>query len=530
MPIATDQIEAYPAISPDGETIAFSAGADISSRKIYLQRIAGGEPLKVTDDAFDDVSPAWSPDGGQLAYVEVGGDAPCRLMVMPAPTGSARELTRFKVDARSQLAWSASGKDIFFLDAADAGGVDRVMRFNIESGRTTALTHPSAVGDSQGDDSLALSPDGRWLSFVRAHTDLGAQRRLLDLKTLKERVLIDRDSADSGGGWSDDSRDVFVATGRGAEYALWSYPLNGGAPTRLLSGSTEMGRISTGPRGLMAIEIQSGAAALARAPTEDEPAPRYLSPDKGVDQTPDIASDGAIAFVRRRPSGDGLWLAPPGGGARKRLDLTPEDAYGSEPRWSPDGTRLAFGATAGGVPAIRVVTAAGADVATVTLGGAVLHTPAWTADGEALLFPAHAAGAWRLWRVDLAHPERPAPTPYVGWRDIRARGDELYGVRFDAPGVWRIDGTPRRITALPPAGFANQWTIAGDAIAYVRDPQGKDASVFAQPIRGGPPRRLALVPRYAAANGFAVGRAGTVIYSAISRTDRDIQLLHLVRR
>ena len=40
------------------------------SHKIYVHNVAGGDGIKVTNDAYNDVSPAWSPDGTRpTAYV-----------------------------------------------------------------------------------------------------------------------------------------------------------------------------------------------------------------------------------------------------------------------------------------------------------------------------------------------------------------------------------------------------------------------------------------------------------------------------
>jgi len=51
--IATSLVERYPSISPDGSMIAYSAGSDFLSRKIYLQRASGGNPLRLTNDPYD---------------------------------------------------------------------------------------------------------------------------------------------------------------------------------------------------------------------------------------------------------------------------------------------------------------------------------------------------------------------------------------------------------------------------------------------------------------------------------------------
>ena len=59
--VSTPLLEGYPAISPDGTMLAYSAGSDYYSRHIYFKRLSGGEPIQLTSDGGNDLSPTWSP-------------------------------------------------------------------------------------------------------------------------------------------------------------------------------------------------------------------------------------------------------------------------------------------------------------------------------------------------------------------------------------------------------------------------------------------------------------------------------------
>ena len=56
-----------PAVSPEGRRIAFASDRD-SDFEIYLTRVSTGEVQQVTDNAVDDRSPVWSPDGQSISY------------------------------------------------------------------------------------------------------------------------------------------------------------------------------------------------------------------------------------------------------------------------------------------------------------------------------------------------------------------------------------------------------------------------------------------------------------------------------
>src|SRR5207302_8889147 len=60
-------LEEFPALSPDGKSVAFSA--DISGgRQIWVRLLAGGAPLPITRDPADHQYPRWSPESASLIY------------------------------------------------------------------------------------------------------------------------------------------------------------------------------------------------------------------------------------------------------------------------------------------------------------------------------------------------------------------------------------------------------------------------------------------------------------------------------
>ena len=60
-------LEESPAISPDGKSVAFTAGVG-GKRQLFVQLIAGGAPLQITRDPVDHEYPRWSPDSSSIFY------------------------------------------------------------------------------------------------------------------------------------------------------------------------------------------------------------------------------------------------------------------------------------------------------------------------------------------------------------------------------------------------------------------------------------------------------------------------------
>ena len=90
---------------------------DERCRHLFVVDVSNGESRQVTDGDWDDVHPAWSPDGKHLAFVS--DRYPGRrersprvdLWVVPARGGKVRKLTRGRGGA-ARPAWSPDGRTV----------------------------------------------------------------------------------------------------------------------------------------------------------------------------------------------------------------------------------------------------------------------------------------------------------------------------------------------------------------------------------------------------------------------------------
>ncbi len=156
---------------------------DLASRKVEA----------LTNGAYDELLPAWSPDGREIAFVTKRGDDPDRtenwdIYVIPAKAGATeRQLTTApEADASPTAecapAWSPDGKQIAYLHGGDpkkveyavislavipaAGGTARVLTPNLD--RNVIQPHWAADGKSV----LFLYEDDRAQSLARVFTEV----------------------------------------------------------------------------------------------------------------------------------------------------------------------------------------------------------------------------------------------------------------------------------------------------------------------------------------------------------------------
>ena len=85
-------LEETPALSPDGQRIAFTAAVN-GKRQVFVQALqGGGNPLPLTSDDADHQFPRWTPGSSSLVYFSPGtpGDRQGTLYEIPALGGSPR--------------------------------------------------------------------------------------------------------------------------------------------------------------------------------------------------------------------------------------------------------------------------------------------------------------------------------------------------------------------------------------------------------------------------------------------------------
>lgn len=158
----------YPAISPDGSTIAFTYKGDI-----YRVPAQGGVAQILTTNSAHDFMPVWSPDGTKIAFASNRyGDFD--IFVMPANGGEPTRLT-FHSANEYPSAFSPDGKNIIFAahiqdDVKNILFPDNLLTelYSVptEGGRTKQiLTTPA--------EDATYSPDGKYIAYhdVKGYED-----------------------------------------------------------------------------------------------------------------------------------------------------------------------------------------------------------------------------------------------------------------------------------------------------------------------------------------------------------------------
>ncbi len=161
------------AVAPDGGLVAVSnGGGEFPPRNIYVMRSDGTGLRQLTSGDFEEVTPAWSPDGSEIVFSStrccatdssLGG----YQLYTIRPDGSG--LRRLTEDTASDLypAWSPDGTHIAYVvtppNVRHPPPEQDWQIWVVNAGSTGARV---LTNDGRYDDAVTWSPDGHQLAYV----------------------------------------------------------------------------------------------------------------------------------------------------------------------------------------------------------------------------------------------------------------------------------------------------------------------------------------------------------------------------
>jgi dipeptidyl aminopeptidase/acylaminoacyl peptidase len=218
-------------LSPDGAEVAFSWNKG-GTFEIYSAPIERERLYQLTDAKERSVSPRWSPDARQLAFLrDSGGNERFDIWLVDRDGETERNLTNEPDVMHREIAWSPDGSRIAYV--ANVGGKGFAVHVvDIGTGKKRALT------DGASDDAQPRwSPNGKRLLFssrretVRTNSDLFVISA--EGGTPTKLVTRDVDGESLEGDWSKDGTHIAFTTNVRRRYEVALATLKGDEVVRV---------------------------------------------------------------------------------------------------------------------------------------------------------------------------------------------------------------------------------------------------------------------------------------------------------
>ena len=217
-----------PSWSPDGTQVAY-VSFETGRPAIFRQVLATGEREQLTNFRGLNSSPAWSPDGNTLAMVLSKDGSPDIYLMDMASRRLTRVTRHYAID--TEPSWMPDGGS--FLFTSDRGGRPQIYRYDLRSGLTERVTFEGSY-----NARARVAQDGR--NVVLVHQRNGQfQIAIHDLVTSRMQVLTNTE-LDESPSIAPNGSMVLYATKFGDRGILSAVSVDGGVKFRLPSRSGDV--------------------------------------------------------------------------------------------------------------------------------------------------------------------------------------------------------------------------------------------------------------------------------------------------
>jgi Tol biopolymer transport system component len=327
-----EEVSSYPAISPDGRTIAYAAKPVTGEPQLYLRDLTSFD-ARTVPGSVGGQQPFFSPDGRSIGFLAHG------TIFRAAISGGSPVAVADSADMFGAT-WNADDTIIF-----PSGFSSGLLRVPASGGKAEPLTHPDGAGAGLAHTYPQALADGRHVLFTINGKDSDGTA-LLDLHLKTWRIPVPRHV---GGVYGAPGQILVVnanAELRGAAFDA-ANPAQSG-PEKLLLGDVFFELYSLRPwvassadGTLVYAPGNPGKMSLVWVDREGRAQP--ASPGQGQYRDAALSPDGSKALVNHGPE---LWIHDFKRGTQSRLTFP--GSVATSPTWSPDGNTVLFASDRGG--------------------------------------------------------------------------------------------------------------------------------------------------------------------------------------
>lgn len=487
--------EYFPALSPDGSSVAYVAAKEGSTDDALLVKSRDPAALAVTlvpaRAGIWLVRPIWSPDGARISFAEVDVAADtCVLRIVPASGGPVQTVSPCETGLIDNGDWAPDGKTLYTsFSYTSQPGSRGIAAVDVASGEATLLEYNPREPDDT-DVGPRVSPDGRFIVFRRG-TSPYADLWIVPAGGGEARLLAKFGAGLRGHAWTPDGAGVIASSDHSGKQALYRVDVQSGAIVPLGIENASFPSVAR-RAGYVAYHHEYELAQMVAYELRDgvPSQGRLVVPASRSDFLPVLSPSGRrMAFISARSGEPQVWVHDFDTGQASAMSAE-DHSMPEMPQWAPDESAVLYVSRGQGTSRLVHVDLATRRRSWLTPEDERVRFGSYSGDGEWVLYSSDRSGSWQAWRMrtDGTGAEQISVT---GGIDPRSWPGET-GIWYTKPmarGLFRWDpktGEETRITDLIGHTNLGAYTIAGGEIwLYQAGADRRTLRVMARPAAGG---------------------------------------------
>jgi tricorn protease len=389
----------YPDVSDSH--IAFVYAGDI-----WTAPKSGGDAVRLSTPAGEEVFPRFSPDGKEIAF---GGnyDGNADLYVMPTAGGVPTRLTHHPMNDR-MLDWYPDGKSILYSTSMNSGKqrFNQLYRLSKKGGLPEKLPVPYG-------EFGTVAADGKTLAYMPVTRDFRTWKRYrggsmtdiwtFDLESRTSKNVTDFAANDAQPMWHGKTLYFISDRGSATRYNLWAWNSESGDLRQITRfkefdvrfpaiGPSDLVFENGGSLYLMSLSDEKYKSIEIDVVTDRATLKPRAVPVAGLMRSADISPSGKRALVGARGE---VFTVPKEHGVIRNLTRSSGVAERS-PAWSPDGAEIAYWSDRSGEYelTIRPSDGSGQEERLTRLGPGFRYGVNWSPDSRKVAYIDQAMKIW----------------------------------------------------------------------------------------------------------------------------------------
>jgi TolB protein len=218
-----------PAWSPDSRQLAY-VSFEGSKSSIFVQTLRSGNRFQVSNKPGINGAPSFSPDGRKLVITLGGVEGNPDIYVLDITSRQTKRLTTHRA-IDTEGTWSPDGRYIYFT--SDRAGGPQVYRISSNGGTPERVTFEGSYNARP-----RLSPDGTRLAMV--HNDRGNYRIAVMNIERKDLLVLSTGRQDESPSFAPNSDSLIYATRQGGDGVLETVSADGLIRQKMASGQGDV--------------------------------------------------------------------------------------------------------------------------------------------------------------------------------------------------------------------------------------------------------------------------------------------------